>query len=410
MVSAPGREALRRDARQTWMAHRFVPPDVAVRFVMQAAAEERARLLAEGFEDVLLVDYDGDASRAAWRKQWVWLEFAVRAFPNATHVVHAEDDAYLNLAAIARALASPVFGKSAGALHVAGQLEAYSWVPSLGCPVGWSNTLWGAAGGFRAACAAPDARPCFGPFVFATGFFAALSTPLVRALLASGAATEAADAVAPACPREAARRWQREQPLRAAQMSLGKFGGMLSDDVWLGFAIRKHLAAAPVRYVQLVEPLVSSSWFTLGRVHRSTLAMHDKVKSAMTPRTASARNVSAPLDADWSRVRRAHAFSRRFGCAPRLEVQPDTRAGMLPTTTPREISEEGNGTMLSWPVTWRRLRVRQAFAISAAGMREPLWSGPCATLGSATLGGGTTDEVQTKYSIEAVLTRADGQD
>jgi hypothetical protein len=412
VVSAPGRDALRRDARQTWMAHRFVPSNVAVRFVMQAGGAERARILAEGFEDVLLVDYDGDASRTAWRKQWVWLEFAAHAFPNASHIVHAEDDAYLNLAAITRALASPVFGKSVGALHVTGQLEAFSWVPSLGCPVGWSNTLRGAASGYRAACAARDVRPCFGPFVFAGGFFAALSTPLVRALLASGAAIEASDSTAPACPREAALRWQSEMPLQAAHISLRKFGGTLSDDVWLGYAIRKHLALAPVRYVQLVEPLVSSSWFTLGRVHRSTLAMHDRVKSVMTPRAASAWNVSTPIDADWSRVRRAHVFSHRFGCVPRLEVEPDARSNPLRVTTPREIGEEGNGTMLSMPVAWRLLRVRQAAAVSAAGVREPLWSGPCAPLRQATLGGANTVEVKTKYSIEAVLSAnpVDGED
>lgn len=128
VVSAPGRDALRREARQTWLAHRFVPPELAVRFVMQVSAADCARILAEGYEDVLLVDHDAaDTSRAAWRKQWVWLEYAVRAFPNATHILHAEDDTYLNLAVISRAIASPLFQSGAGALHVAGQLEAFSW-------------------------------------------------------------------------------------------------------------------------------------------------------------------------------------------------------------------------------------------------------------------------------------------
>lgn len=402
VVSAPGRDALRREARQTWLAHRFVPPELAVRFVMQVSAADCARILAEGYEDVLLVDHDAaDTSRAAWRKQWVWLEYAVRAFPNATHILHAEDDTYLNLAVISRAIASPLFQSGAGALHVAGQLEAFSWVPALGCPVGWSTTLNAAAGTYRTACSTPSAAPCFGPFVFAGFFFVMLSTPLVRALLASDASLEAADARSPACARDAAQRWLREQPKRAKSLSLNKFGGTLSDDIWLGYAIRKYLAALPVVYLMLQEPLLSGSWFSRGRVHRATMAMHDRLKTGLAGAKATT-NESGPVDAGWSRVRRAHAFSRRFGCTPQLKLRLDrhhTRA----TSKGRPLGAEANRTaetaapLLAWPVAWQLHLVQQATALNAIGVRVLLWIGSCE--GAANM----TAEVRTKYSIANVL-------
>jgi hypothetical protein len=233
------------------MARRFVPPDVAVRFVMQAPPAERARLLAEGVEDVLLVAYDDDASRSAWYKQWVWLAFAARAFPNATHIVRAEDDTYLNLGTIRRSLASDIFRRdgSAGALHLAGGLEAFSWLPSLGCPVGWAPTLDEAAQSYQAACGTAIGQPCFGPFVFAGAYVVALSLALVHALLASGAAAEAADLNASACPREAAARWRAQHGLWEKHLTLRKCGDVLSDDVWLGYAIRRHLSAARLSFV-----------------------------------------------------------------------------------------------------------------------------------------------------------------
>lgn len=333
VISAPGREALRADARSTWAHASVVPRDVSVRFVLPARelADEALLREAEAHADVLFTNCTDAAPTAAWRKQWLWLEHAARAYGAARWVGKLEDDVFADLAGTRGFLGLPFLNASRPT--IVGAWEHFSWLERAGCPVGHGFSLSVAAQAHRQHCAARALRraneSCFGPFVFpkASGVF--LSAPALRALLASRARRLAHARSPPACPASAA----RARPVGA------RFRGVLSEDVWLGYALRKHVAQRSLVLFSLQLSLLGDNAASKGATSAVSLLLHDQRKTALklpkkAPRAPPAggpvlEGAQQEDGGGFSRVRRAHVLRMREpfnASAYRYEVQVCTHA------------------------------------------------------------------------------------
>jgi hypothetical protein len=380
VLSAPDNWYARREIRQTWMRRDAVPPDVEVRIVTQQPARARELWLREGLDDTLLVAYDGDSSRSAWRKQWVWLSYALRAFPRARYVCTTEDDVFVHAPGVRHVLTQPPLG-NASALHYVGNAHWYSWLPSIGCPIAYAKDSDQARRQFCAVCGPGQgaqriaagrraARQCFGPFLYHAGAFHALSRSLISKLVESGARAEADDPLAPACPRS-----ESEQDARAGKPDI------LSPDVWLGMALRRHLAHTPLQ-IFAFEPhsrLIASSW-NGNLVSRATFAMHDKMKTArwientrshqaaLAAANAKAAAYSAAARAAASHAAASKATASAVAVAKRAwtgdspSPNPNPNAGLSPNPLTAGETAEPERARVADDSGWSRMRRAHAFA------------------------------------------------
>lgn len=318
IVSGPDNAPLRRDIRETWLGRGSVPPQVDARFLVDMPRGARELLLAEGASDVLLLNYTGGRQRAAFTKQWVWFGWALRRYPSARFIAKCEDDVFLHPPGLLRMATSAPFNASAHAVF--GLWQWFSWLPEVGCPVGFGFTGSRAEGARAAACKGAASALCYGPFPFPGASFVAFAPAVLRALLASPAAREAANASVPACDKRAFVERAKARGVNDPRIA-AKFGNLLSEDVWVGYALRRWLADVPLRIFNWREPLHMDNWFSQGAVHQNTLAFHDKSKSGRTAHGAPLEPAEAakglPADAHFSRVRRAHVFAAARHCPPR---------------------------------------------------------------------------------------------
>jgi hypothetical protein len=241
IISALGRELHRREIRQTWASPVNVPHDVAIRFVMQRGDTTFA-LQDDGVEDVMISPYGDGRARSSWRKQWLWFEHALQAFPNARFIGKCEDDVFLHLRGIRRLLDVPDIERAGREGHaIVGSPQYFSWIPELNCPAPFGYSWTHARYKFQVTCGNHTSAPtcealCYGLFPFMQASLAVLSRALVGALVHSPATAEVHADKVPACPAQQARKALKS--INSTRI-LNKFTDLLADDVWLGYALRR---------------------------------------------------------------------------------------------------------------------------------------------------------------------------
>ena len=101
-----GKHALRAAIRQTWLTS--VPDDIVAKFAMRSEGSEGkgTRLEAVAHGDIVLLNAPAALQRSAGpvRSTMLWFACAIRTWPSARLVGHAEDDVYVHLAGSARHL------------------------------------------------------------------------------------------------------------------------------------------------------------------------------------------------------------------------------------------------------------------------------------------------------------------
>lgn len=367
VISAPGREPIRRTARNTWIT--LAPADVHVTFVLDERDDQAASAVwAEVHEhgDVLLLRCAPRASVAAFRKAWAWFDWALDAFSDSLYIGKAEDDVYVQLDSYRDLLlAHPILetGSHRTAvpfLIIGPAIQWFSWVPSFGCPLSWAGNVSAATAQAASDCARMP-KLCYGPFPFFGGEMVVFTKPVIRALVRSSrVASEALAPSLPSCmlgavPAAPFEPWAHDAPpwpspatarelltrtLHVAHwpLILKKFGNRLGDDIFLGYLLHRHLANESMRLIQLRRPLYITS-SKRGDFHAQALVLHDRRKTSLSDvwsnsgalgwqrtgvgsKQRSARpqsNTTAPInDTAWSQVRRAHAYAYVRHCPPTL--------------------------------------------------------------------------------------------
>lgn len=413
IITAPGRQRLRQDARDTWAQHTLVPSDAVLRFVMPVRSMADAAVLRESREcaDILFTNSTDGRSTAAFRKQWLWFEHALRAYPNAHWVAKLEDDVYVDMGGL-RAFVGLGWLDPTRPVII-GKWEYFNWIERAGCPVGFGYEDNMARKLHRLKCKPENLLKandtCFGPFPFPKASGVVFSQPALRALIGSRARREARHPAPPVCSRRdgharTAANIQRKLP--------AKFRDLLSEDIWLGYALRKHVDAAPLVLIEWGSPLHVDNTASRGGVSSVTLIMHDKQKTALDSRA------HGPVDAmpngthggdggglgvqtlqpdgvgGFSRVRRAHILrlrqpldigEYRFAlsekivgtAAPPLEIPAEARSlligGRVQPLKERPRGGEVDGrtsgsSELAWPRHWALYKVGTIAERVADGM------------------------------------------
>jgi hypothetical protein len=385
IISAPGREHHRREVRQTWAAPANVPHDVEIRFVMQRG-NTTSVLQTEGYNDVVLSPYDDPRARSSWRKQWLWFEHALFAFPNARFIAKCEDDVYLHLHGIRRLLDVPAIERAGRERHaIIGNPQYFSWIPELNCPVGFDFSWTHARKKFQTVCGDKLSNRtgkalCYGPFPFMQASLTVLSRTLVDALVRSPATAEVHQENVLSCPALQAR--ETLTKINSAR-TLNKFTDLLADDVWLGYALRRFAGHSNLSWFTLSNNLLFDDASNGGLIADVTLSAHDRRKSAVSSDLDHPAALGAPADDHWARIRRMHAFVHYFHCSPELAVSKSTVA-VWPTSTSKGMQ---------WPEGWEMLVVSPVLGKHGVALRVRDAGGPACT----------GKMHRTKLSVEQVL-------
>ena len=285
IVSAPEYLERRAACRTSWMRWPNIGKAFHVYFVVRArgapsSVSELLRLEHEAHGDVLRVDVPWNETRLRGPVLSVaaWFAYATRQLsPSPRFVAKLDDDAYLYAPALETLVREALRVAPTPERIYLGPMSWFHWYPKIfeRSGFGWSYTMaWMMGQHCRNATTAEErcrhagCGPCVGPFPFASGYFALLSTPLAAELLAADSTNEVRD--------------DDVNRLRQVTSLPTRTGGVqvkVMEDIWLGSLLyRSHVARGPVTYVALSEKddktLVSDGWGL--KVTKSAVIVHVK--------------------------------------------------------------------------------------------------------------------------------------
>ena len=266
-VSAPEYLERRLAMRASWMQS----PDTGSgklrtmsRFVVRSehaplALAHQLREEQQRFADVLevAVPWNETRFRGPVLALAAWILYAA---PIAQWIAKTDDDVYLdirNLEGLLRMLPAqqPI---------LLGHITWFHWEAQTFFPVG---TGWTFMQSFHAGARCRNATrvsyACVGPFPFASGFLAVMSSPLAASIARPNGIIE----------KDVARLEALKPPPRLD----GKPRTMVLEDIWLGSTIYRELPAKPLTYVSLTaDKLAVDSWGV--RTSRQAIVTHVRAK------------------------------------------------------------------------------------------------------------------------------------
>ena len=289
IVSAPEHVERRAASRATWFRWPNVGVDgskpISAHFVVRtgAAPPPIAQLVAaeqRAHGDVVpLADVPWNETRLRGPVLSVaaWFSFAARRLPSCAYVAKLDDDAYVHAPALEKLLRQTLVTAPHPERIYMGAFSWFHWMPRIfeRSGFGWSYSMaWMLGRGCRnitsseERCKWRGCGTCTGPFPFASGYLAILSTPLAAEVFAT------APSAAPVLADDLAR-------LRAATTLTTRTGGeqfKVMEDIWIGSLLYRQPPSRPVSYVALSEKddhtLVSDGWGL--KVAESALLVHSK--------------------------------------------------------------------------------------------------------------------------------------
>ena len=282
VMSRPGGSGrMLRDAiRQTWLsAPRALEAErqgLVARFVLRAGGDDDARKEAVAMGDtVLLLDVLAAMAPkfAPLRSTLAFLQCALKRWPRAASIGHAEDDVYLVLPDIVQHLRRSLAGlhrasanRTDGPRMLWGMPEVFHWSHSTHLPHGWWSYWYGGSALARRSRCAESRAGVVGPFGFAKGALYFLSADLAEELQADERVGQEA---------EAALRGNTSGGASASDVSLASGAW---EDVFIGFALSllQTSARPPLHYVSLpLEAYHETTSATAGlSAKRTALVMH----------------------------------------------------------------------------------------------------------------------------------------
>ena len=276
IVSAPEYLERRAASRATWLTWSNVCHSgcaFRAQFVVRAAGAPPSidRLLQTeqtAYGDILRVDVRWNETRLRGPVLSVaaWLTHAARAFASARLIAKLDDDAYLHTPALETLLLQVLSRAPSPDGIYMGPMSWFHWQPQIfeRSGFGWTYTMaWSLGRACRNVTQAEErcqwrgCGACVGPFPFASGYLAILSTALATELTTS-------DALLADLPR-----------LQAAPSLVTRTGGVqfkVMEDIWLGSLLHRHPTRRPVTFVALSErddnSLISDGWVS-AHTHQS---------------------------------------------------------------------------------------------------------------------------------------------
>ena len=322
VVSAPEYVERRIGSRESWFGWSNVcaggtpvrPPACAfsVEFVVRTggASDAMSKLLQtehQEYSDLLRVPtipWNETRLRGPVLSVAAWFSHAAVAHADALFIAKLDDDAYVHAPGLEALLRKArIAAPNPDAIYL-GAMSWFHWFPNIfeRSGFGWTYTMaWHLGLSCRNAtlaeerCLHKGCGRCEGPFPFASGYLAVLSTPLVLALVAADGLALRDDV-----PR-----------LRAASGLITRTGGVMPkvmEDIWLGSLFHRQPPSRPMTFVALSErddnTLVSDGWGL--KVTKSSLIVH--VKNHMPGRQLE-------------RFLAIHAFKRASFCNEPLAVR-----------------------------------------------------------------------------------------
>ena len=244
IVSAPEYLERRAACRASWLGWPNVGPGRAltVHFVVRAlhapASVDRLLQLEQAAHgDVLrvLVKWNETRLRGPVLSVNAWLTHAVQHLGHYRFIAKMDDDAYLNAPRIERVVRDAMAAAPSPSRIYLGPMSWFHWYPAIfeRSGFGWSYTMsWSMGRHCRNVTTAEErckhrgCGPCLGPFPFASGFLAVLSTPLAAEMLAGNAVKD-----------DDLRRLQQATSLPT------RTGGeqiKVMEDIWLGSLLHRR--------------------------------------------------------------------------------------------------------------------------------------------------------------------------
>lgn len=259
IVSAPEYLERREACRASWLRSPNVGRGraLSVHFVVRAlhapaSIDQLLRLEHAAHGDVLRVDVPWNETRLRGPVLSVaaWLTYAVRELASARFVAKLDDDAFVYAPGLEAVVREAMRVAPSPDRIYMGPMSWFHWYPKIfeRSGFGWSYTMsWSMGRHCRNVTSAEErclwrgCGPCMGPFPFASGFLALLSTPLAAELLSGNGDTVRDDDL---------------KRLRAATVLPTRTGGVqvkVMEDIWVGSLLHRKPPARPISYVALSE-------------------------------------------------------------------------------------------------------------------------------------------------------------
>ena len=194
VVSAPEYLERRQGSRCSWLKWPSIGHSIVVRFVIRAlhappAVERLLSLEQAAHGDVFRVSVPWNETRLRGPVLSVaaWLSHATVEFAHARFIAKLDDDAYINVPELERLLWEVLRVSPSPERIYLGPMSWFHWYPRIfeRSGFGWSYTMaWMLGQNCRNVTAAEErcrwqgCGGCVGPFPFASGYLAVLSTPL----------------------------------------------------------------------------------------------------------------------------------------------------------------------------------------------------------------------------------------
>ena len=272
IVSAPEYLERRAACRGSWLRYPNVGAGkaITVSFVVRslgvpAQIDQLLRLEQAAHSDILRVNVPWNETRLRGPVLSVaaWLAYATRHLASARFIAKLDDDAYMHTPELEKLLRESLRVAPTPERIYFGPMSWFHWYPTIfeRSGFGWSYTMaWSLGSHCRNVTTAEErckhqgCGKCVGPFPFASGFLAVLSTPLAAELLAMDSTNAVRD-------DDLSRlRQVRRLPTRTGGVQV-----KVMEDIWLGSLLfRSDAARGPITYVALSEKddktLVSDGW------------------------------------------------------------------------------------------------------------------------------------------------------
>jgi hypothetical protein len=283
IVSAPEYLERRTSCRVSWLTWPNVGHDraLSVHFVVRAlhAPPQVDALLTQEhrrYGDVLRVDVPWNETRLRGPVMSVaaWFRYAVKHL-SAKLVAKLDDDAYVHTPGLEGVIREALHAAPAPERIYMGAMSWFHWYPRIfeRSGFGWSYTMaWMLGRGCRNATTAEErcerrgCGSCVGPFPFASGFLAIMSTPLAVELFGEDNSYVVTDDL------------ERLRKASSLLTRTGKEAEKVMEDIWLGSLVYRQKPKTPITYVALSErnehTLVSDGWGL--KVARTAILVHTK--------------------------------------------------------------------------------------------------------------------------------------
>jgi len=259
-----------------------------------------------------------------------WLEHAAVHYASARFVAKMDDDAYVHAPRLEELLRATLRSSPRPDRIYLGAVSWFNWFPAIfeRSGFGWGYTMASRNGAYcknvtlaEARCGGHGCGTCVGPFPFASGYLAVLSTSLAGEVARSAALAEDV------------------RRLAAAQAFVTRTGEpqtKVMEDVWLGSLLHRgqlaaSRAAAPISYVAISEAndgfLVSDEWGL--RATRSAMVVHIRGKQL-------------------ERFLAVHDFMVRSHCAVPLELHCSAGCDAFLTSRERRLAADNSEWGRHW--------------------------------------------------------------